>query len=805
MKKLLFCAGILALAASCTENELVSTSMQQQAAATEGITFTATTNSPATRGEFVNVDGGYVPFWSSDPGTDGEDKIRIFSTLTDKQYGEGWNSTDYGVVYKATKSQRRGEFTGINEDNILNFIEGVGEDKPAQFIAIFPSTLNDGGTSALTPNSTTGVVTYKAALSSSVINLAAQTQKNTKGAGIFSNNIMYSATTGYPRTGEYGESIAGVGENLNLNFNYVFSGVAFRTLNVDDYVKYFGNLKTVTLESVGEPKSDGTYDATKVSKFIPGKTSTNPSLTVTVKTDLETREILSTEATLGMGDNASSKATVTMKDNDGLEWSDDARAYMMVAPIKRTAAEAFRVVYEFANIKFTTEPIATSNSWTEGVFNNFPALDIESYPYLLVKDANTNVYTLIVNKNGLAKALTNGKVDWDFDGDGEIADDGSESIAPANIANVIINGDMGTADWTAFQAFTGVAELTLNDVTTIPANGFAGLSATTVNVLNLPEVTEIAENFRGTTGTAFTVLTDLNLASYEFPEDAINVMFFNNGTKGSLANLDISGVTSMAPTFNVNRTLKFEGYTLLKTVKANPTKVDASQNAFDGCIALESVTGVFDLTKASYAFRNAGNAAAKLTKVNVATDIIPANAFYGASNVKEILLNGKQVAPTTIGEYALAGTAIEYMDLSKATTIGKNALAGTSSYKGVEKNNPLVEINAAVLEDCILQGTSVVNVRFNNATQLNGNVFANVTTLGQVEFVKAFTIAKKVKSEFQWYETFGKTPSNIDLFLNAEQEYLSADGKSLVFPYYTTAGKEDTTNDPVTFTFGQVM
>ena len=620
---------------------------------------------------------------------------------------------------------------------------------------------------------------------------------------------MYSATTGYPRTGEYGESIAGVGENLNLNFNYVFSGVAFRTLNVDDYVKYFGNLKTVTLESVGTPKSDGTYDPAKASKFIPGKTSTDPSLTVSVKTDLETREILSAEATLGMGDNASSKATVTMKDNDGLEWSDEARAYMMVAPIERTAAEAFRVVYEFANIKFTTEPIATSNSWVEGVFNNFPALDIESYPYLLVKDATTSVYTLIVNKNGLAKALTEGKVDWDFDGDGEIANDGTESIAPANIANVIINGDMNTDDWTAFQAFTGVAELTLNDVTAIPANGFAGLDKTagTVKVLNLPKVTEIAENFRGTAGAAFTALTDLNLASYEFPEDAINAMFFNNSTKSSLANLDISGVTSMAPTFNVNRTLKFEGYTALITVKANPTKVAVSQNAFDGCTALESVTGVFDLTKASYAFRNAGNNPAgndKLTKINVANSDIPAYAFQGASNVKEILLGGKQVAPTAIGEYALAGTAIEYMDLSKATTIGKNALAGTSSYKGVEKNNPLVEINAVALEDCILQATSVVNVRFNNATQLNGNIFANVTTLGQVEFVKAFTIAKKVKSEFQWFETFGKTPGNIDLFLNAEQEYLSTDGKSLIFPYYTTAGKEDTTNDPATFTFGQV-
>ena len=173
--------------------------------------------------------------------------------------------------------------------------------------------------------------------------------------------------------------------------------------------------------------------------------------------------------------------------------------------------------------------------------------------------------------------------------------------------------------------------------------------------------------------------------------------------------------------------------------------------------------------------------------------------------MKEILVGGKQIVPTEIGAYALASTAVEYMDLSKATTIGQGALA-LSKYTGVVKDNDLVEINVATLEDCILQSTNVVNVRFNNATLVNGRIFYNAKALQQVEFVKAFTIGEKVydASVFTWDGTFGTTPANIDLFINAEQDYLSEDGKSLTFGYVKADGKPDTTNKQV-FTFGQVV
>ena len=791
--------------------------MQQQAAATEGITFTATTNSPATRGEFVNVDGSYVPFWSSDPGDDEEDKISVFSNLTMKEdAANNWAST--AATYKATKSQRRGEFTGNSVTDILTFASGVKADNPAQFLTIFPA-----GSYTLTSSGAAQSTTVAFGSSANQINLAAQTQTNTKGAGVFSSNVMYSATTGYPRTGEYGETIAGVGENLNLNFNYVLSGIAFSFKNVKnddvDYTTYLGNMKSISLTSLGKPNADGTYPtpAEGINKFIPS--GTDAGVTVTATYNAQTLQIAA-DHKINMGDAAvaaASTATVTMDEtagaNAGLAWDDKAHAYLMVAPVERTEAEGFKVIYAFANTSFSAT-FPTSKSWPVGMFTNFPALDIESYPYFLTHEtvASQDVYTLVVNKDGLAKAIENGNVEWDINGDGDITDGGSgidEVVAVADIDNVVINGDMSEADWTALVGFTGIVELTLNDVTTIPAGGFAGLDATKVKKLNLPKVTTIDPNFRGTNTTpAFSILTNLNLASYDFPSNDINAIFFNEDVAGELKTLDISAVTSMAPTFNVNRTLKFEGYNVLRSVKLNAEKVVASQNAFDDCTALETVEGVLDLTGASYAFRNAGSSAAsgkELAKVNVTSSVLPAHAFNGASHVKEILVGGKQIVPTEIGAYALASTAVEYMDLSKATTIGQGALA-LSKYTGVVKGNDLVEINVATLEDCILQSTNVVNVRFNNATLVNGRIFYNAKALQQVEFVKAFTIGEKVydASVFTWDGTFGTTPANIDLFINAEQDYLSEDGKSLTFGYVKADGKPDTTNKQV-FTFGQVV
>ena len=64
MKKILFCAGILALAASCAENEIDSISGQKEA--TKGISFEgALVETPTTRGDLAydDVSGIHNFFW----------------------------------------------------------------------------------------------------------------------------------------------------------------------------------------------------------------------------------------------------------------------------------------------------------------------------------------------------------------------------------------------------------------------------------------------------------------------------------------------------------------------------------------------------------------------------------------------------------------------------------------------------------------------------------------------------------------------------------------------------------------------
>ena len=78
MKKILFCAGILALAASCAENEIDSISGQKEA--TKGISFEgALVETPTTRGDLAydDVSGIHNFFWYAE-----KDQISIWSTNT---------------------------------------------------------------------------------------------------------------------------------------------------------------------------------------------------------------------------------------------------------------------------------------------------------------------------------------------------------------------------------------------------------------------------------------------------------------------------------------------------------------------------------------------------------------------------------------------------------------------------------------------------------------------------------------------------------------------------------------------------
>ena len=802
MKKLLFCAGVLALAASCTEELDTVSSIQQQGVA-QGITFTATTNEVATRGEILDTEEGYAPFWSADPGTNGEDKIKIFSTLTAGNKGNAngiatWNDANTGAVYKATKSQRRGEFTGINETNILNFGISVDETNPAQFLAIFPSdlsvTLTDGA-------NTTATVTLNDDLEN-------QNQTNTKGAGVFSNNVMWSATTGYPTTGEYGESKNGVGENLNLAFNYVYAGIAFRTENVKnddvDYTPYFGKLKTVTLASDGEYNAEGekvTTNGKPAVNFVPNTTAAK--LVLDVKSDANTRALTVTPKLTIEDETNQGKATATVKlqNGAGLNWSDEARAYMFVAPVEREYTEGFIATYEFENIKFT-ETITGSMNWNAGRIVKFPALDINSYDYLVTTNG-----TLIINKGTIAATMTSGNnpsIKWPIGR----ADDATNKadVLVSTIKNVIINNIVSEVDFANLAKFTALETLEMTEQTTIYANALAGRAAN-ITKLVLPKVTVIEDGFvtatGATAGIALSSLKELDLQSYQFPSTPINYLLFDGmetGSNNTLEKVNMKAVTDMTAEFDMNRTIAFEGFTGLKNVVLNENEVIVSQKAFKGCTNLVSVSGKLDLNAANAveAFMNAGSAVTfvptdlseTFSTVNVTSTDIPARAFYNAKNMVNILLDGKQVVPTYVGTQAFQqAEQLVSMDLSQAAEIGENAFAGATNYVGVSGQTRL-NVAAAEIESGILAGTKVVNVYFTNATKVNGPIFYTdlngndaggeryADALTQVEFAKVFTPATLPAGG--WNNAFGKKANEVDLFIQSGQSGYDRDNANVL-------------------------
>lgn len=108
MKRILFCAGILALAASCTEDEFDSFATQN--GQTQGITFTA--EAPVTKIQWDETETSYVPFWYAE-----QDRIAIYGigvlnnagSKLPVSGGDSWDEISTTVEYKATQSEKIGK------------------------------------------------------------------------------------------------------------------------------------------------------------------------------------------------------------------------------------------------------------------------------------------------------------------------------------------------------------------------------------------------------------------------------------------------------------------------------------------------------------------------------------------------------------------------------------------------------------------------------------------------------------------------------------------------------------------------
>ena len=746
MKKVLFCTALLAIAAGCAENELDSLSIAEQG---KGISFVA--EIPETRMQWDETETSYVPFWYAE-----QDRIGIFATNVKKgafgsatdlrKNGDKWSNLPTSesaadVTYKATQSQRTGAFTAISDNDLLHFNEGN-----AHFLAVYPSSVK-----AKYENG-------KVVLSNLPV-LATQTQTTVKG---YNESIfMYSMSTSSKEN-----AYDAVGENVNLQFVRPLSALVFSTENANDYTKggsnsIFGNLKTIKVTAKG-------WNPTSAGSPIAASTLTYDATKATVAVDTVT---YAATFNAGTAPTEGSEVTLTLKDGSGLAWNDEALAVVAIKNVDRSQTfsedkkETMEVIFTFDKIELAMTN-ATNKSWKG--FVEYPALDINKFPYLVTKGAS-NTRTLIVNSGNFNDIFNNdGKIKW--------TETGATEVALSEIQTIISNVALTNAELAKIKSFTSVKYLTLKKNTSIPANTFDGMDDQLVEI-NLPAVTEIDKDFINAN---FSVLEKLNLASYQFENESVNDRFFNTTTAGKLTTLNISGVESMMPTFGIDRALSFKDYTALTEVTVQDGIVVAP-NGFNGCKALKTINGKLNLTNAVSAFEMGApsNNNDVLETVNVTGTTIPEKAFMNCTKLKNILYNGAQIAPTTVGASAFQGaTSLEYMDLANATTIGASAFSGCSEYKGKAEGENVLAVGVSTVEASIFASTKVYMVHFTDATVINPGIFTNADDLRQVKFSKKFSFAKSWTNGGS--DTFG-TASNVDLFLNPDQASIMS-GTTMTLP-----------------------
>lgn len=654
----------------------------------------------------------------------------MFSTKTSTSLGaNSWNDlTGFNagkVTYKATRSERNAYFTGIQPDNVLDFDAAATQDEPAKFIALYPQTAT--GAESYTVSGGTETVVFSLPEIPAV-----QTQNNLAGNGVYEKIAKYSVTNGYAAE----DNKAAVGENVQMNFVRVNPAVVYQTEGLNAYKTEFGKLQTIELESNGQVKADGTLDNTKKSNLA--TVATDVDLKLTLKS---TNKGVFTDIKHELSGNASVACRMTLKlGSAGLDWSDEARAYMAIANVNRVGAdnkaftEEMAVTYTFDNIKIK-ETIRTSASWMAPDFYNCQSLDVDSYPYLVfnnTKDydgvAQNGEYTVLINKGTVAQI---------FDNNGKVKLLDGTVISATDVKKFIAKTDMSDADFASMVKLTALEQVNLVNETSIPANAFKGLNG--IVKLEMPKVISIDKGFLGTGN--LSSVKYLNLASYKFDGNgdnetakAVNQNIFNTG----LEYVDMSALEDMTPVFGLPEAqISFQNCANLDSVKVNNLKLRAS--SFENCTSLIKVNGSVNVSEGYAAFK--GCDAAAFTTINLVSDEIAEDAFNGCTNIKNVLKGGVQVAPTKIGNKAFYQvTALKYMDLSKATEIGTSAFDGATNFEATSATNDIVTVIVPSISARAFAGTNIAKIEFTEATTLGSNFLAGNNAVVHIKFVKPFTV-----------------------------------------------------------------
>ena len=790
MKRILFCAGLLAFMASCTQDDYEQQAISNEAQ-TPGISFEGQfAQAPATRGE-VFWSGQALDYrWYAE-----QDQINVYGKDVVKggDLGTGVNGTNipawstYGTgsptvvpaIYKATRSMNDPWFAGASNNDILYF-GSSSEASPSEFLAVYPkaTTLDFGTADKL--------------LIKNLPALSNQTQATgTDGSSVAKNTLMVAYGTGYSNTDAPYES---VGEKVRLLFDRPLGYLTWGTANLDKDPElesvgeslqgYFGNLNTIKLEAKGyDSNNDGDLDDTDdiAASILDYGNATmqvnlpkaNEDEDIDWYNELQFKNNDGTADAIWTGASANitnAKSEVTLTYNGG-KWSDEYTAYMLVSPVDRKAfqdekvKENLEATYTFANITLVAGEnapegliqgngypmpagdFALNQNWGfTNTYNSF-VLDVAKYPYLVtdkITDAALGLNderVLIINDADFADFMTNqNKVKWN----------GEEY--PATEFGVIITKKAiydeanKVNQYSYLQKFTDLKKLVAIADTEIPANSFNRSLFDDLTEINFPAVTEIdAAAFTGFGKEGNNGLTNVYLKSYPFMDRDIAFSFLDDD---KLAKLDMSAATVMNVGFP-SQGFTLEGYSNLTEVTVGT--VEVGPNSFDGCINLNTINGEgnFKLnTNGFAAFRGTA-----LTTINlVQTAAIPAYAFQNCDDLVSVTSDGTTL--TAVNEYAfqacekLTSSATNSIKLDNVQTIGDYAFYGCKEWTDAKLENT-TSIGKCAFKDC----SQLFGAWYENNTRkvikvgaetVGSGAFHMCTAIEHIQFLNATEVERGV-------------------------------------------------------------
>lgn len=730
MKKILFCAGLVALAASCTQDETLSLDTQK---ASKGLTFEFV-NGVDSRIQYEKDGEVWKPFWYAE-----QDRITLWATgVTTQDWNSGeskWDVTTVNegewsafassataVTYKATKSERNAQFTSIDDENLLTGFSY--DEETAKFLAVYPANtdykLSDGQE---------GTLDVEGALAG----LATQTISTSKGHNPAIVQLAHAEVSEH-------ESYNSVGEKVTLRYSFATPVVKFGTEGLtNDYKTAFGNLKSVTLTMKG-------YDTEGTEDDIPASIITYEEPTIAI--DLKNWNHAIVE---GGQDGGASEIKATIGGETGLEWSDDALAPIAVADVDRTAfaeagvAETYTAVYEFANIELNAggdNKVKTTNkSWNHGGSFLTVHLKMNEFSYLVTKTPadESDSRTLFVIKGDFSDILTSDKaaINW-YDTESGL----DEPVPFTDITKVVVESGvtLDAEDFVVLNKMKNVKDLTLTSNTSIPAEALVDL--TKLKIINLPAVTSVGE------GAFAADLTHVYMPSYAFESKSINDMLLK---ASSLKKLDMSGASVMNAGFPA-KGLLLSNFDLLTEVTVKDG-IKVGSNAFENCDELTTINGRLDII-GDAALQNC----IKLNNVIVSSKDVRKNTFNGCRELANVYYMNAETAlvPNEVKDNAFKGTKVD-LDLSATTTIGEYAFANNLTMKGVAKDNDkdVVLVGATTIGDNAFNGNAEIGyIYFKNATLIGDAILDECTGLNEIKFGAKFSYSKAGENPSE--DTFGE-------------------------------------------------